>query len=114
MMEEKKNLYEGMFIFNSMLSEDARTAALEKITSGISNKGGTICHIIEMGRRRLAYEVRGHNEGHYYLLYFEVTASAISKMWKEYHLNEDLIRFMTLRTEKVRENLDFKQLVIQQ
>jgi small subunit ribosomal protein S6 len=113
MKTETNNLYEGMFIFNAMLSEDARTAALEKITVGITNQGGTICHIIEMGRRRLAYEITGHNEGHYYLLYFEVVPSAIAKLWKEYHLNEDLIRFMTLSADAVRENLEFKPLAIQ-
>ena len=114
MDKENKNLYEGMFIINAMLSDDARAAALERITSSITKRGGEMCHIIEMGRRRLAYEIMGRREGHYYLLYFNVEPSAISAMWKEYHLNEDLIRFMTLRTETVRENLEFKPLVVQQ
>lgn len=114
MKEETKRLYEGMFIINAMLSDDARSTALEKVVSVITKRGGEIRHILEMGRRKLAYEIEGRREGHYYLLYFEVVPSAISKMWKEFHLNEDLLRFITLRTDEVREKLEFKQLVQQQ
>jgi small subunit ribosomal protein S6 len=32
-------------------------------------------------------------------------------MWKEYHLNEDLIRYLTLRTPVVPEKIEFKQLL---
>ena len=32
------------------------------------------------------------------------------ELWREYQLNEDLIRFMTLRVEEVPENIEFKQL----
>jgi small subunit ribosomal protein S6 len=33
------------------------------------------------------------------------------ELWREYQLNEDLLRFMTLRTEKVPEKIEFKELV---
>lgn len=109
-MKDNKQLYEGMYILNSTLSEDARAKALEKITSGIENKGGKIHKSHDQGRRKLAYEIRGAREGHYYLLYFTAPTSAIAELWKEYHLNEDLLRFLTLQTEEVKESLEFKQL----
>ncbi len=111
--ENKQNLYEGMYVISSTLSEEARKKALDRIEKGITDHGGEILKIHEQGRRRMAYAIDGHREGHYFLLYFNVEASAINEMWREYHLNEDLIRFITLRTDKVREKLEFKSLAEQ-
>lgn len=110
MTEEKKNLYEGMYIISATLSEDARSKALDRIQSGITEHGGEIVKMHDFGRRRMAYEVAGHREGHYYVLYFKVKPSAIPELWHEYHLNEDLIRFLTLRTDQVLEKIEFKTL----
>ena len=86
MKNQQQNLYEGMFIVSASLSEDARNKALERIQSEITERGGKVHNVIEFGRRRLAYEISGHKEGYYYILYFEVLPSAITEMWKEFHL----------------------------
>lgn len=111
MKEENQNLYEGMYIISASLSDDARKKALEKIKQGILSKGGSIEKEIDMGRRRLAYEIDGHREGHYTLFYFKAPKEAVAKLWQEYHLNEDLIRFMTMKAEVVLEKLEYKPLV---
>lgn len=105
-----ENLYEGMYILSATLSEDARQKALEKIKTGMLSRGGEILKLHEQGRRRLAYEINGRREGFYYLIYFTLRPSAITELWNEYHLNEDLIRFVTLRTESVMEKIEFKPL----
>lgn len=106
----QQNLYEGMYVVSATLSDDARNKALGKIQAGITTHGGEILKIHEQGRRRLAYEIDGHREGYYYILYFKVPPAAIAEMWHEYHLNEDLVRFITLRAEKVLEKIEFKPL----
>lgn len=110
MTKESKQLYEGMYILSSTLSEDARKKALEKITTGITSTGGEIHKVHDQGRKKLAYEIRGSREGHYYLLYFSAPATQLAELWRDYHLNEDLLRFLTLRTEEVKETLEFKKL----
>ena len=60
--------------------------------------------------RRLAYQIENQREGHYFVVYFNLIPSAIEELWQEYHLNEDLIRFVTLRTDKVLEKIEFKVL----
>lgn len=110
MKEENKNIYEGMYIISATLSEDARSKALERIQSGIKERDGEIVKIHDFGRRRMAYEVAGHREGHYFVLYFNIKPSAISELWHDYHLNEDLVRFITLRTDKVMDKIEFKSL----
>ena len=98
---ERKNLYEGMYIISAKLSDDARNKALEKIKSGITSRGGEVVKIHDQGRRRLAYDIEGHREGHYYILYFDAPSTAIEEMWQEYHLSEDLVRFITLDRKSV-------------
>lgn len=109
--KNRMGLFEGMYILSATLSDDARSKALEKITGEIVSNGGEIVKTIEMGRRRLAYEINNRREGFYYLLYFKAPAGFIGEHWKNCKLNEDLIRFMTLKTEEVLESLEFPPLV---
>ena len=113
MAKERKGLYEGMYILSATLSEDSRKKAFEKITEGIVEKGGEIQKIHEQGRKKLAYEIDGKREGYYYVVYFTVPTTAVVELWKDYHLHEDLIRFMTMKTEKVLDTLEFKPLRMQ-
>jgi small subunit ribosomal protein S6 len=114
MSEERQNLYEGMYVISATLSDDARNKALQKIQAGITQRGGEILKIHDQGRRRLAYQIDGHREGHYYIVYFNLRTSGVSELWQEYHLNEDLIRFITLRADKVMDKIEFKSLEDQQ
>lgn len=111
MTKQTQRLYEGMYILSASLSEDALKKALERITKTIEESGGEIHKTHEMGRKKLSYEIDGHKQGQYFLLYFSVVPTLISEMWKEYHLNEDLIRFVTMRAEKVLDKIEFKPLI---
>ncbi len=111
MSKQRKNLYEGMYILSATLSEEARQKALEKITLGITGRQGEIHKMFDQGRKKMAYEINGKREGYYYLLYFSVPTPVMTEIWKEYHLNEDLLRFLNLRVEKVPEKIEFKPLI---
>lgn len=110
MNQKQQNLYEGMYIISAKLSDDARGKALDKIKNAILERGGEIVKVHDQGRKRLAYEINGHREGHYYILYFKTEPNNIADFWREYHLSEDLIRFVTLRTDNVMEKIEFKVL----
>jgi small subunit ribosomal protein S6 len=107
MKEDKKQLYEGMYILQATLSQEAREKALNRIQEGVTQRGGEIVKVHDMGRRKLAYGIRGRREGHYYVLYFNASPTVVSELWKEYHHNEDLMRFMTLKADQVLESLEF-------
>lgn len=108
MKKNRRYLYEGMYIISATLSEDARKKAMEKIHSGIVERGGEVHKLHDLNRCKLAYDIRGRKEGHYYVLYFSINPCQIDELWKDYHLHEDLLRFMTLRADKVQEELTFK------
>lgn len=108
--EQQQQLYEGMYVLNAHVSDDTRNHAFEKIKNGIINRGGEIVKIHDQGRRRLAYEIDRQKEGYYYLMYFRLPTNNVDDLWQEYHLNENLIRFITLQTDNVMEEIKFKQL----
>jgi small subunit ribosomal protein S6 len=100
-----------MYILSATLSDDARQKALEKVSQGISSRNGEVHKVFDQGRKKLAYEINGRREGYYYLLYFSIPTGHMNEIWREYHLNEDLIRFLTLRAENVPEKIEFKSVV---
>lgn len=111
MKQKSKRLYEGMYIISATLSEEARSKALERIQAGITKREGQVLKVHAQGRQRLAYPIGNHREGYYFILYFEITPEHIKDMWREYHLNEDLVKFMTMTTDKVLEKIEFSTVV---
>jgi small subunit ribosomal protein S6 len=110
MREQRKHLYEGMYIVSATLSDDARQKMVDKLQEQITQRGGSVRKLFDWGRRRLAYDIAGRREGHYYILYFDAPTQMVDELWREYHLNEDLVRFATLKAESVPEAIEFKPL----
>jgi len=109
---ERTHLYEGMYILSASLSDDARQKALDKIIAGITKRTGEVHKTVEQGRKKLAYEINKRRDGYYVLVYFSAPSTAMKEMWREYQLNEDLIRFITLRVDQVPEKIEFKPLSV--
>ena len=108
---QQKHLYEGMYILSATLSEEARRKALERIETSITDRGGELHKVHDQGRKKLAYEIDRKRDGYYFLIYFSLPPSEVTELWKEYHLNESLVRFITLRAEEVKETLEFPVII---
>jgi small subunit ribosomal protein S6 len=46
--------------------------------------------------RRLAYPIKGHKKGQYYLVYFRTEGMNLASIERDCHLNEMILRFLTL------------------
>jgi len=98
-----KNLYEGIFILRTSLSDDAKEKALAKIKGVIAEGGGQVFKVIDWGRKKLAYPIKAAREGHFYVLYFDLLAKSLDEFIRENSLNEDLLRSMYVVVESVPE-----------
>jgi small subunit ribosomal protein S6 len=49
--------------------------------------------------RRLAYPVNGHKKGTYYLIYFRSEGPNLNGLEGDFHLNEAILRYMTLKID---------------
>ena len=92
------NIYEGMFILDS--NRYARDpAAAAQITKLIEKHGGSLKASRLWEERRLAYPIKGHRKGTYWLTYFEMETSHLSDLNRDCVLNESFLRHLFLKID---------------
>ncbi len=92
--------YETVFISRQDLTESQvkdLTSDFEKI---IKKEGGKVAKTEQWGLRTLAYRINKSRKGHYTLIETDGPASAIIELERNIRLNEDVVRFMTIKLEK--------------
>lgn len=90
--------YETMYIIRPDLDEESRKSLVERFNTVLTDNGAEIEDVNEMGMRRLAYEIDDYREGYYVVL--EINSNnptAISEFDRLAKINDDIIRFMTIR-----------------
>ena len=94
-----KRLYETIFIINP----DSDNAVLEQTIADvrglIESNGYEVKKLDPWGRRRLAYEVKGHTEGYYVLMVFESEPDFIEQLQRYYRITESIIKYMVVNFE---------------
>ncbi len=93
------NKYESVIIINPNVDEEGTKALVQKFTDLI-NSDGKLEKADELGKRRLAYEVKKNKEGYYVVFYFEANTSLISELERNYRITDEVIKFMTIKVEE--------------
>ncbi len=91
--------YETVFIGRQDLGDAQVKALTEEITNYITANKGTVNKTESWGLRTLAYRVNKNKKGHYVLIEYSVAPAAIAEMERNLRLNEDVLRFMTVKLE---------------
>lgn len=90
--------YEIMFIVRSNLEEGALKTVVKSFEDVLTSNGAKIESSKDMGQKELAYDIKGHKSGYYYL--YEISGSD-DKAQKEFdrlaNLSEDIIRHMIIK-----------------
>ncbi len=55
------------------------------------------------GLRSLAYRIKKNRKGHYLLLGIDASPASVLEMERQLRLNEDVLRFMTIRVDSIEE-----------
>ena len=69
----------------------------------ITDNGGQVAKSEYWGLRSLAYRIHKNRKGHYTLLNLDAPAAAVQEMERNMRLNEDVLRYLTLRTDSLEE-----------
>ena len=96
-------LYECVFIARNDVTQQQVEAVADTIGVDIEADGGSVMKREYWGLRGLAYRVNKNRKGHYMLLGLDAKPSFITEMERLLRLNEDVLRFMTLRVEEITE-----------
>ena len=94
------SLYEHVFICRQDISQQQVESLTENLTAILSEQGGSVEKTEYWGLRSLAYRVKKNRKGHYSLLNITADHSAISEMERQMSLNDDILRFITIRVDE--------------
>ncbi|MBO6289556.1 MAG: 30S ribosomal protein S6 [Alphaproteobacteria bacterium] len=92
--------YESVLIARQDLGASQVNALVEELTGVIKAEGGEVVKIDNWGLKNLAYRVKKNRKGYYVLLDIVAPAQAITEYERRVRLNEDVIRYMTVRVEE--------------
>jgi small subunit ribosomal protein S6 len=103
--------YENLVIVKPTLTAEEIQATVSAIEELIISNGGEIAVSSPMGMRKLAYPINKNERGYYHVIYYAVAPSAISEIERRFRINEDLLRFVTIKYDTNREIAAFNSLV---
>lgn len=92
-------LYEHVFLARQDLAQNQVDALAETATKIIEDNGGKVVKTETWGLRSLAYRIQKNRKAHYVALDFEAPANVIAELERQTQINEDVIRYMTIRVD---------------
>src|SRR5579863_1493868 len=96
-------LYENVFIARQDISGAQADALADTFTQLIADQGGEVKKREYWGLRNLAYRMNKNRKGHYVLLNIDAPAPAIAELERTMRINEDVLRYLTLRVDALEE-----------
>jgi len=99
-MENALRNYEIMFIVNPNATDEEIDKINGQIEGIITSGGGKIEKIEKMGKRRLAYEVAKHREGHYVLIVTTGNGDIVKECERRLRVMDAVIKYITVRTDE--------------
>lgn len=93
--------YETVFIARQDLTDSQVKALTEQFSKIITDAKGKIHKTEFWGLRNFAYKINKARKGHYVLLELDTEPAALHEMERQMRLNEDIVRHLTIREEKL-------------
>ena len=90
------NKYESIIIVNPNVDEAGLKALEEKFT-GLINENGKVESVENMGKKKLAYEIKKFSESTYMLFNFESNPNSIAELERVYRITDDIIKFIVVK-----------------
>src|SRR6202020_2241312 len=91
--------YEHVLIARQDISPAQAEALNDELKNLIEGQGGHIVKIEYWGLRNLTYRIKKNRKGHYSLLAIDAPAPAVKEMERQLSINEDVLRFLTIKVE---------------
>ncbi|MEK6583720.1 MAG: 30S ribosomal protein S6 [Nitrospirota bacterium] len=93
------NMYESIFILKPSISDEDVQKTIVKM-EGIVKQGAEIIAVENWGKKKLAYEVAKEKRGVYVLLRFQGKGDNISEIERNYRIDDNVIKFLTVKLDK--------------
>ena len=95
--------YESVFIARQDITAAQVEGLVETFEKVNMDAGGSVPKKESWGLRTLAYKIKKNRKGHYTLMNIDAPADAIHEMERQMRINEDVLRYITLRVDEFEE-----------
>ena len=92
-------VYEGMFILDPAKFSRDPGAAAQQVADLITGHGGTVLAARLWDERKLAYPIKGHKKGIYWLTYFTMPGGNLTALERRCEITDEIIRKLVLKVD---------------
>jgi small subunit ribosomal protein S6 len=91
--------YESIFIATPELTEEQADELVKHFEGIIAEQGGELLKTDRWGRKKLAYDIQKHSEGHYTLFELMAGPKLIAELERRFRNHENVIKFFSVRVD---------------
>jgi len=92
-------LYEHVFLARQDITPQQVDALVEQYKEVIAANGGSVGRVENWGLKTLSYRIKKNRKAYYALMNITAPAAAVSEMERQMRINDDILRYMTIRVE---------------
>jgi small subunit ribosomal protein S6 len=96
-------LYEHIVLARQDVSAQQVEELTNNLTEVLTQGGGKVTKNEYWGLKSLSYRIKKNRKAHYTLLNIDAPAPAVAEMERQERINEDILRFMTVRVDELEE-----------
>lgn len=96
-------LYEHVYLARQDLSPQQVEELTAQLSGVVTQMGGKISKTEYWGIKSLSYRIRKNRKAHMTLLDVDAPAAALNEIERQERLNEDVLRYLTIRVEELEE-----------
>ena len=96
-------LYEHVFLARQDVTSQQAEALAEQYKGVIEANGGSVAKVEPWGLKSIAFRIRKNRKAHYTLMNINAPSAAVVEMEGQMAINEDILRFMTVKVEELEE-----------
>jgi small subunit ribosomal protein S6 len=89
--------YETMYLLKPDLEPEKTAELVQKFQNLVTEHGGQIDQLQEMGKRRLAYEIKHYREAYYVLMQFSADTDLTRELERVMRIEDNVLRYLTVR-----------------
>jgi small subunit ribosomal protein S6 len=96
-------LYEHVYLARQDLSPQQVEELTNQLSGVVGQLGGKVTKNEYWGLKSLTYRIRKNRKAHMTLLNVDAPAAALSEIERQERLNEDVLRYLTIRVDELEE-----------
>ena len=91
--------YETVFIVQPEISDAGCESILERIDQLLASHGARRLFYDDIGKRKLAYEIRKFQKGHYWCVNYLDEGRVVPELERMFRLDDSILRYLTVQVE---------------